>query len=428
MRGLESIEVVVVLSVFLAFVLGFVYIFNWFGVFKQQVFIHVDLSAAAQQVLDRILWSRPLDPSRGLGLGGDGRYIDDNFVYFYATASATPSLQICEINSNALVDELGTNKAYLAGRGWLVLKREAAPLDYEKILANLFGEVGRWGFDRRSPLELFDIRLLVTPVAVAKCEIGNDYATFRIVSRGPPQDGRVVYRLYYVKRGDAKSVLCTAYGIAYTSNGELRLKIGDLQFDCDDGSTARPGSNEPLVALFEKIDRPTLICYNTTRGDRPLVYGFATVRDGALALYIAHGSSISCGGEDGQTLVVRRLDLYLGGSKHTVAEDVTLSPGGGGKIGPCSSCTRGAHCAACYIANVPRGAKVAVVETSTAAGGLDIIIVPLVPYPPFTSIDIATWTRWGFTKEPWMLAAVATRVVDSPSTMYNVTLWVYRVP
>ncbi|MEM4605316.1 MAG: hypothetical protein QXR68_08250, partial [Pyrobaculum sp.] len=152
MRGLESIEVAVALTVVLAFVLGFVYIFDWFGVSKQQEFVYADLSAAAQQALDRILWSRPLDPSRGLGLGGDGRYIDDNFVYFYATATATPNLQTCKIESKALVDHLGIDEAYLAGRGWLVLKREAASLDYEKILANLFGEVGRWGFDGRSPL------------------------------------------------------------------------------------------------------------------------------------------------------------------------------------------------------------------------------------------------------------------------------------
>jgi len=437
-RGLESIEVVVALTVVLAFVLGFVYIFDWFGVSKQQEFVYADLSAAAQQALDRILWSRPLDPSRGLGLGGDGRYIDDSFVYFYATATATPNLQTCKIESKALVDHLGIDEAYLAGRGWLVLKREAASLDYEKILANLFGEVGRWGFDGRSPLGLFDIKLLVTPVATAKCEIRNDYATFRIVSKGPPQDGRVVYSLYYVKKGDAKkdNVLCTAYGIGYTSNGELRLKIGDLQFHCDDGSTARPGGNEPLVVLFEKIDRPTLICYNTTRGGRPFAYGFATVRDGALALYIVHDSAISCGGGNNAVLDVRYVDLYLGGSKRTVAEDITLDPGvgkGSVKVGPCSSCTKNARCTACYIANIPREAKVAVVavETSAAAragGGLDIIVVPLVPYPPFMSINITTWTRWGFTREPWVPAAVATRVVDSPSTTYNVTLWVYRRP
>ncbi|MEM4578506.1 MAG: hypothetical protein QXU59_06755 [Pyrobaculum sp.] len=438
MRGLESIEVAVALTVVLAFVLGFVYIFDWFGVSKQQEFVYADLSAAAQQALDRILWSRPLDPSRGLGLGGDGRYIDDSFVYFYATATATPSLQTCKIESKALVNHLGIDEAYLAGRGWLVLKREAASLDYEKILANLFGEVGRWGFDGRSPLQLFDIKLLVTPVATAKCEIRNDYATFRIVSKGPPQDGRVVYSLYYVKKGDAKkdNVLCTAYGIGYTSNGELRLKIGDLQFYCDDGSTARPGSNEPLVVLFEKIDKPTLICYSTTQGDRPFAYGFTTVRDGALALYIVHDSAISCGGGNNAVLGVRYVDLYLGGSKRTVAEDITLDPGvgkGSVKVEPCSSCTKSAHCTACYIANIPREAKVAVVavETSAAAqagGGLDIIVVPLVPYPPFMSINITTWTRWGFTREPWVPAAVATRVVDSPSTTYNVTLWVYRRP
>ncbi|MEM4605315.1 MAG: hypothetical protein QXR68_08245, partial [Pyrobaculum sp.] len=289
---------------------------------------------------------------------------------------------------------------------------------------------------------------LVTPVATAKCEIRNDYATFRIVSKGPPQDGRVVYSLYYVKKGGAGNVLCTAYGIGYTSNGELRLKIGDLQFYCDDGSTARPGGNEPLVVLFEKIDKPTLICYSTTQGDRPFAYGFTTVRDGALALYIAHDVAFSCGGgkdksrgEDKRrgnvpALGVRRVDLYLGGSKYTVAKDITLDPGvgeGSVKVEPCSSCTNNARCTACYIANIPREAKVAVVAVETdapeqAGGGLDIIVVPLVPYPPFMSINITTWTRWGFTREPWVPAAVATRVVDSPSTTYNVTLWVYRRP
>ncbi len=415
----------------LAFVGGTYYIYTWASGFGAQQQMQADLSAAAQSVLDRVVHYRPYDPLKELGLGLEGGLVDDRLVALYALAAGgQPRGQSCTIESGALANAVGTDQATLVGRGWLYVKTQQLSLDYDAITRSLFGSVAPDGV---TPLyKAYDLWLVVTPLINATCPIdsggGAELRLFTTYAKRPV-DGQVAYMILYAKPG---GVLCAKSGLQSTQNGRL-VVAWRQQLLCDDGSTVVPDPTIGTVAVvFEKLERPSTVCYNMTGRSRPFAYGFVLPTGSGPVLYIAHDAVVSCGSGNLQALDVRYIDLYWGGSRYRIASDVTLDPGVG-RVGRCSACTGNARCAACYVDGVPPAAKLAIisVETSAAAaagGGTDLVIIPLMPYPPLMRVDVKTWLRWGYSQIPEVYSAVATRVVDGSASSYNVTLVLFRRP
>jgi hypothetical protein len=102
-------------------------------------------------------------------------------------------------------------------------------------------------------------------------------------------------------------------------------------------------------------------------------------------------------------------------------------------VDKCSACTSNARCAACYVDGIPPAASLAIISVETSAaqaagGGTDLVIIPLMPFPPLMRVDVRTWLRWGYSQIPEVYSAVATRVVDGSASSYNVTLILFRRP
>ncbi|MEZ0319185.1 MAG: hypothetical protein ABWK05_04220, partial [Pyrobaculum sp.] len=241
---------------------------------------------------------------------------------------------------------------------------------------------------------------------------------------------------YAVKRSKSGAVVCQ-YVTHKPSGGTLSISLS-VPFICDDGSQYTPQPGDKVVVVFEKFNSPYAICVNATSRDPSYAYAMLGVGDAGLRLFVAHDAVISCPGASTSSAVlgVRYVDIYAAGSRLTVARDVTLNPGvGQGRphVDACSACTGSARCTACYIDNIPRGARVAVisVETSAAAsagGGADVLVVPLVPYRPFLYVNLTSWSRWGLPRQPSVLSAYASRVVDGLAYSYFVKFVVYRWP
>ncbi|ACB39071.1 hypothetical protein [Pyrobaculum neutrophilum] len=440
MRGLESVELVVTVALLLAFVGGTYYFFTWVSDFSKQQQLQADLSAQAQNVLDRIIYYRPYNPLKELGVGLDGRYVDDRYIALYALAAGgRPPGQTCTIQSQALASAVGTSQATLVGRGWLYVDPQQLSLDYVDIVKDLFGSVAPDGV---TPLyNKYDLWLTITPVVNATCSINNDGTAslqlFTTYGRRPV-DGKVVYTILYAAPSGSSGVLCSKTGVGYTQGGTLVVKWQD-QLTCDPQGTVVPDTNTgTLVVIFEKIDRPATLCYAVAGKQRPLAYGFVLPTSSGPVLYIAHDATVSCGSGNLPALGVRYVDLFWGGSRYRVASDVTLDPGVGRgrvKVDRCSACTGSSQCAACYIDGIPPAAKLAVIYVERNSQGqsdqtplVDLIVVPVAPYPPLMRVDVRTWLRWGFVNTPQVYSAVATRVVDSPTSTYNFTLVLYRWP
>ena len=431
-RGLESIELVLAIVLMLAFVGGTYYVFYWASGFAGQQQMQADLSAAAQSVLDRVIHHRSYNHLKELGLGLEGGLIDDRMVALYALAAGSqPQGQSCNIKSGALANAVGTNQATLVGRGWLYVRPQRLSLDYDAIMRSLFGSVAPDGV---TPLyKAYDLWLVVTPLINATCPIDSyGRAELKLFTTygGRPVDGKIAYMILYAKPG---GVLCAKSGLQSTQNGRLVVPWNQ-QLLCDDGSTVVPNPATGTVAvIFEKLERPSTVCYNTTGRSRPFVYGFVLPTESGPTLYMAHDATVSCGSGNLPALGVRYIDLYWGGSRYRVASDVTLDPGVGQghvKVDKCSACTGNARCAACYVDSIPPAAKLAIisVETSAASGGTDLVIIPLMPFPPLMRVDVRTWLRWGYSQTPGVYSAVATRVVDGSASSYNVTLILFRRP
>jgi hypothetical protein len=423
-RGLESIELVLATVLMLAFVGGTYYVFYWASGFAGQQQMQADLSAAAQSVLDRVIHHRPYNPLKELGLGLEGGLIDDRMVAFYALAAGSqPQGQSCTIENSALADAVGTNQATLVGRGWLYVRPQRLSLDYDAIMRSLFGSVAPDGV---TPLyKAYDLWLVVTPLINATCPIDSyGRAELRLFTTygGRPVDGQVAYTILYAKPG---GVLCAKSGLQSTQNGRL-VVLWNQQLLCDDGSTVVPDPATGTVAvIFEKLGRPSTVCYNTTGRSRPFVYGFVLPTESGLRLYMAHGTTVSCGpGGVPRLAVSSTILLYWGGSRY----NVVLNPDGG--LDRCSACTSSAGCAACYVDGIPPAAKLAIISVQTSAAGMgtDLVIIPLMPFPPLMRVDVRTWPRWGYSEIPGVYSAVATRVVDGSASSYNVTLILFRRP
>ena len=432
-RGIESIELVVATVLMLAFVGGTYYVFSWASGFAGQQQMQADLSAAAQSVLDRVIHHRSYNPLKELGLGLESGLVDDGAVALYALAAGSqPQGQSCDIENSALADAVDTDQATLVGRGWLYVRSQRFSFDYDAIMRSLFGSVAPDGV---TPLyKAYDLWLVVTPLINATCPIdGYGSAELKLFTTfgGRPVDGPVVYMILYVKRG---GVLCAKSGIQSTLNGRL-VVLWNQPLVCDDGSTELPDPSTGTIAvIFEKLVRPSTVCYNTTGRSQPFVYGFVLPTESGPRLYMAHGTTVSCGPGGVPPLgVSSTVDLYWGGSRYRVASNVVLNPGVGphsGGVDRCSACTSSAGCAACYVDGIPPAARLAVisVQTSAPGAGTDLVIIPLVPYPPLMRVDVRTWLRWGYSQIPEVYSAVATRVVDGSAYSYNVTLILYRRP
>jgi hypothetical protein len=428
-RGLESIELVLATVLMLAFVGGTYYVFYWASGFVGQQQMQADLSAAAQSVLDRVIHHRSYNPLKELGLGLESGLVDDGAVALYALAAGSqPQGQSCTIQSGALADAVGTNQATLVGRGWLYVRSQRLSLDYDAIMRSLFGSVAPDGV---TPLyKAYDLWLVVTPLINATCPIDSyGRAELRLFTTygGRPVDGPVAYTILYARRG---GVLCAKSGLQSTQNGRL-VVLWNQQLVCDDGSTELPDPTTGTVAvIFEKLVRPSIVCYNTTGRSRPFVYGFVLPTESGPRLYMAHGTTVSCGPGGVPPLDVNStIYLYWGGSRYRVVSNVVLNPDVGG-VDRCSACTSSAGCAACYVDGIPPAARLAVISVQTSAAGMgtDLVIIPLVPYPPLMRVDVRTWLRWGYSQIPEVYSAVATRVVDGSAYSYNVTLILYRRP
>jgi hypothetical protein len=428
-RGLESIELVLATVLMLAFVGGTYYVFYWASGFVGQQQMQADLSAAAQSVLDRVIHHRSYNPLKELGLGLESGLVDDGAVALYALAAGSqPQGQSCAIQSGALADAVGTNQATLVGRGWLYVRPQRLSLDYDAIMRSLFGSVAPDGV---TPLyKAYDLWLVVTPLINATCPIDSyGRAELRLFTTygGRPVDGPVAYTILYARRG---GVLCAKSGLQSTLNGRL-VVLWNQTLVCDDGSTELPDPTRGTVAvIFEKLVRPSTVCYNTTGGSRPFVYGFVLPTESGPRLYMAHGTTVSCGPGGVPSLDVNStIYLYWGGSRYRVVSNVVLNPDVGG-VDRCLACTSSAGCAACYVDGIPPAARLAVISVQTSAAGMgtDLVIIPLVPYPPLMRGDVRTWLRWGYSQIPEVYSAVATRVVDGSAYSYNVTLILYRRP
>jgi hypothetical protein len=311
-------------------------------------------------------------------------------------------------------------------------------------MRSLFGSVAPDGV---TPLyKAYDLWLVVTPLISATCPIdmyGRSELRIFTTYGGRPVDGQVAYTILYAKPG---GVLCAKSGLQSTLNGRLVVPWNQ-PLVCDDGSTVVPdptgtghliGVTPDMYAvavIFEKLDQPSTVCYNTTanRG-RPYVYGLVLPTEYGLTLYVAHSTTMSCGyGRPSALDVSFTIDLYGGGSRYRVASNVVLNPDVGphsGGVDRCSACTSSAGCVACYVDGIPPAARLAVisVQTSAAGAGTDLVIIPLVPYPPLMRGDVRTWLRWGYSQIPGVYSAVATRVVDGSASSYNVTLILFRRP
>jgi len=432
-RGLESIELVLATVLMLAFVGGTYYVFYWASGFAGQQQMQADLSAAAQSVLDRVIHHRSYNPLKELGLGLEGGLIDDRMVALYALAAGSqPQGQSCTIQSGALANAVGTNQATLVGRGWLYVRPQRLSLDYDAVVRSFFGSVAPDGV---TPLyKAYDLWLVVTPLVNATCPIDSyGRAELRLFTTygGRPVDGQVAYMILYAKPG---GVLCEKRGLQSTQNGRLEVSWNQ-QLLCDDGSTEVPDPDRGTVAvIFEKLERPSTVCYNTTGRSRPFVYGFVLPTESGPTLYMAHGTTVSCGSGGVPRLdVYSTIDLYWDGSRYRVASNVVLNPDVGwrsGEVDRCPACTSSAECAACYVDGIPPAAKLAIisVETSAAGAGADLVIIPLMPFPPLMRVDVRTWLRWGYSEIPGVYSAVATRVVDGSASSYNLTLILFRRP
>ena len=441
-RGLESIELVLATVLMLAFVGGTYYVFYWASGFAGQQQMQADLSAAAQSVLDRVIHHRSYNPLKELGLGLGGGLIDDRVVVLYtlATGSQPPGLS-CTIVSGALANAVDTNQATLVGRMWLYARPQRLSLDYDAVMRSLFGSVAPDGV---TPLyKAYDLWLVVTPLIKATCPIdmyGRSELRLFTTYGERPVDGRVAYMILYVR---SDGVLCAKSGLQSTLNGRLVVPWNQ-PLVCDDGSTvvpdptgpaARIGGLEPdmytVAVIFEKLDQPSTVCYNTT-GNRgqPYVYGLVLPTESGLTLYVAHSTTMSCGYRWPSALDVSSttIDLYGGGSRYRVASNVVLNPDVGphsGGVDRCSACTSSAGCVACYVDGIPPAAKLAIISVQAPT---DFVIIPLMPFPPLTRVDVRTWLRWDYSQIPEVYSAVATRVVDGSASSYNVTLILFRRP
>ena len=432
-RGVESIELVLAVVLMMAFVGGTYYVFSWASGFAGQQQMQADLSAAAQSVLDRVIHHRSYNPLKELGLGLEGGLIDDGAVALYALAAGSqPPGQSCDIENSTLAYAVDTDQATLVGRGWLYVRPQRLSLDYDAIMRSLFGSAAPDGV---TPLyKAYDLWLVVTPLINATCPIdSNGRSELNLFTSygGRPVDGQVAYMILYAKPG---GVLCAKSGLQSTQNGRL-VVLWNQPLVCDDGSTELPDPARGTVAvIFEKLARPSAVCYNTTGTSRPFVYGFVLPTESGPRLYMAHGTAVSCGPGGVPPLdVSSTIDLYRGGSRYRVASNVVLNPDVGphsGGVDRCSACTSSAGCAACYVDGIPPAARLAVisVQTSAPGAGTDLVIIPLVPYPPLMRGDVKTWLRWGYSQIPEVYSAVATRVVDGSAYSYNVTLILYRRP
>jgi len=444
MRGLESIELVLAIVLMLAFVGGTYYVFYWASGFAGQQQMQADLSAAAQSVLDRVIHHRPYNPLKELGLGLEGGLIDDRVVVLYTLATGSqPPGQSCTIVSGALANAVDTSQATLVGRMWLYARPQRLSLDYDAIMRSLFGSVAPDGV---TPLyKAYDLWLVVTPLISATCPIDEyGWSELRIFTTygGRPVDGRIAYMILYVR---PDGVLCAKSGLQSTLNG--RLVVPWTQpLVCDDGSTVVPdptgtghliGDKPDMYAvavIFEKLDQPSTVCYNTTARGGPHVYGLVLPTEYGLTLYVAHSTTVSCGyGKPSALDVSFTIDLYGGGSRYRVASNVVLNPDVGphsGGVDRCSACTSSAGCVACYVDGIPPAAKLAIISVQAPAGGVntDFVIIPLMPLPPLARVDVRTWLRWDYSQIPEVYSAVATRVVDGSASSYNVTLILFRRP
>lgn len=434
-------ELVVAVSVLVSFILLTSYFMGWLQPFYGQQLLQADLSARAQMALDRVLSYRPYNPAKSVGLGLDGVYVDDRLVYLYAMASPRPGLGSCTINSQALANFLGTSTAYRdPSFGWvLYVGSPALVVNYTAMVADLFGSVRSSGFDKRPPTSLYDFWLEVRPLVETRCpaDPGSLAATLymRSAQTGGPVDGVVSYSAYVVKRGT--NVVCSLAGTGRSSGGVFPLSLA-RPFACDDGSTYTPQPGDRVVAVFEKVDSPYAICVNATSNAPSYAYAMLGLGGAGMRLYVVHNSVISCQGSttSNARLGVRYVDIYAAGSRLTVAQDVTLDPGvgqGSPHVDSCGACTGSASCTACYVDNIPRGARVAVISVETSAdasagGGADVLVVPLVPYRPFLYVNLTSWSRWGLAGSPSAFSAIATRVADGLAYSYYVKMTVYRWP
>ncbi|MEZ0319186.1 MAG: hypothetical protein ABWK05_04225, partial [Pyrobaculum sp.] len=197
MRGLESVELVVAVSLIISFVIATSYFAGWWQLSYGQQLEQADLSALAQASLDKVLSYRPYDPSKSVGLGLDGFYVDDRLVYLYAMGAPGGGLGACTIDSQALANFLGTSTAYRdPSFGWLLYVGPGTfSVNYTAMVADLFGAVRSSGYDRRPPTSLYDFALEVRPLVETRCGVdpGSLTATLSMRSSvdGRPIDGVV---------------------------------------------------------------------------------------------------------------------------------------------------------------------------------------------------------------------------------------------